>query len=417
MMQNNINAKSIYSCLDGAPVPGGLALGASGNLMTRYDVIAVHFGEIWLKGRNRSQFIAVLRRNIERALYGERYIELRVERDRFMIYLGDDSDQRSIMEKLGCVFGISWFALSVIAGQSIEEIAAGAGKLAEDAKWNGGVRVAASRSYKGYKYTSDGVVGELLKMQDRLPFHMDKDGPGRLFINIREGDAVLCSEKIRGLGGLPVGASGRAVVLLSGGIDSPVAAFLAMKRGLSPVYLHVHAFPDNGSAEKSKVGELVAHLSRHSGSSRIYYVPAHVFQAAATRAPQSHELVLFRYFLYRLAERVAKKENAIAIVTGESLGQVASQTAPNMLASQQGVKSLLVRPLVCMDKEEIIGIAKRIGTYDTSIRKYPDVCSMRARHPATSAKADDVIRLYRKCMLSKALSATLNRMAVVNVDL
>ena len=212
------------------------------------------------------------------------------------------------------------------------------------------------------------MVKYFIKNTKKLKFKIDKDAETDLYINATKDFTFLYTERIQGAGGLPVGSSGNAVVLLSGGIDSPLATFYAMKRGLRPIYMHVHAFPNNKDVKLSKIKELVKILSAYSVNPKTYLMPGHVFQSAAMKIHNKYELVLFKSFLYRLAEGIAEKEEAEAIVSGESLGQVASQTIGNLTASQIGIKRFIMRPLIGFDKQEIINMAKKIGTFDVSIQ-------------------------------------------------
>ncbi len=381
----------------------------------KYDAIAIHFGEIWLKGRNRGAFVKRLYRNIMAAIEGESFDKLVNERDRLMLYLSKDSDIERIESSLGRVFGVSWYAPVLIVTNKIPDILK-AGKAVVNNSGVEKVKISASRSYKGLSYDSTDVVSAFLK-DKKLGFDADKNSEHELNINIRANDALLRMGKIKGRGGLPVGSSGKAVILLSGGIDSPLSAFYAMKKGLIPIYLHIHAFPSNDIAEKSKIGSIVSMLSRYSNGAKIYYVPAHVFQAHTVKIPKSHELVLFKYFAYMLAEQVAKKEGAKVIVTGESLAQVASQTVDNLIASEQDTKLFIMRPLIGFDKQQIINEAKNLGTYELSIQEYPDVCSFRARHPSTAANASFVKKLVRSAKLRTALGTTLRKSISLDVGM
>ena len=173
-------------------------------------------------------------------------------------------------------------------------------------------------------------------------------------------------------------------MLLSGGIDSPVAAWYAMKRGMQPIYVHIHSFQNADEAMKGKIPVLIKTLSGFHPRYSAYFVPSHIFQAASMGLGK-YELVMMKTFFLRLAEQVALKEGAHAIFTGESLGQVASQTAENIEAEQFGLKVPVLRPLIGYDKEEIIKVARAIGTYDQSITQYRDVCSMNAKNPVTNS--------------------------------
>ena len=374
--------------------------------MHQYNAVVIHFGEIWLKGKNRSSFINRLLGNVKLALEGERYSELANERDRFMLYLNDDSDIGSITGKLRYVFGVEWFAPVVFAENDIGSIISTAKKLL---KKGDKVKVVAHRSYKELDFTSTDVVSAFIKRAGSLPFMIDKEARSHLFINATKTGTIMHTDKMRGPGGLPVGCSGKAVVLFSGGIDSPVAAYYAMKRGLFPIYLHVHALESNDAVDGTKIGKLMKILSRYCRNNVSYYVPAHVFQAKAIKTPRKYELVLFKRFLIKLSERIAKEEGALAIVTGEGLGQVASQTVKNLAASERGSKLFIMRPLIGFDKNEIVGKATDIGTFDISKGSYKDVCSFNALNPSTGSEASVINELYRSAGIGRAVTESFKR--------
>ncbi len=371
--------------------------------MVRYYAIVVHYGELWLKGRNRNAFIDRLKANIRESLKGCG-ATITDGRDRILLKFGSKRNLDEAAWRLRFIPGISWFAPAVISRNTLASIVASANKMfgSKDI-----VRISAKRSYKGTAFNSYQIVSEFIKRSKRLNFKIDRDAEKELSLSVTKSGTILTASKISGIGGLPVGSSGKAVVLLSGGIDSPVAAVYAMKRGMNAVYLHMHAFNNNEEAASSKMHDLVDVLSRYSVRPKVYYAPAYVFQSATMKIPRKYELVLFRRFLYRLAEEIAEKEHANAIVTGESLGQVASQTIANMAASQGGIKPIIIRPLIGFDKREIIDIAKSIGTYDISIRRYKDVCSIGVRNPSTGMGGKLVDRLYKDCRLDAVLKRTL----------
>ena len=370
--------------------------------MGKYDAVVVHYGELWLKGRNRSGFIERLKDNIRIALKGCG-VKIVDDRDRLALYFKDQKSLNTALERLKYVPGISWFGPVMIAKNTIASIISSSNKMLGSKDT---IRIVAKRSYKDVKFDSYQIVSEFIKKSKSLKFKIDKDADAELLINVTSGGTFLCSKKTDGLGGLPVGSSGRAVVLLSGGIDSPLAAVYAMKRGLDVIYLHMHAFNNNKEAASSKMAALLKVLSRYSPSQKVYYAPAYIFQSATMKIPRKYELVVFRRFLYKLAGEVTKKERANAIVTGESLGQVASQTIGNMTSSQEGIEQLIIRPLIGFDKREIIEQAKRIGTFNISIRPYKDVCSIGVKNPSTNMNAKLVTRLYSSCKLDLALERT-----------
>ncbi len=371
------------------------------------EIIIVRFGELWLKGANRSQFVSRLMGNVKASLEGEAYSEIRNEYDRFVIYLSSKSNTRSIESKLSKVAGISNVSRGAISRNEIQDIIAKAKALNADME---SVRIEAHRSYKISEFNSRDVISGFLKAKD-LGFGLDMSSKKIIYVNVTKDHSLIYMDKIHGIGGLPVGTSGKAVVLLSGGIDSPVASFCAMKRGLEPIYLHMHTFPKNNAAMKSKIPRIISVLSGFYPGSRSYYAPAHIFQASVAGIPAKYELVLFKKFMYRLAGRIAKDEGAKAIVTGESLGQVASQTVENLTSSQQGIDTLIVRPLIGMNKDEIINKAVEIGTYGLSIQEYRDVCSIKIRNPATKTKPVMIEKLYERYKLPDALDRTYESMS------
>ncbi|MCL5430379.1 MAG: tRNA 4-thiouridine(8) synthase ThiI [Candidatus Marsarchaeota archaeon] len=376
-----------------------------------YEHIEIHFGEIWLKGRNRSAFVNRLYQNIKSALKCESYDRLDNSYDRFVLLPNKKSDLASIENRLSKVFGISWFAPVMSCKNNINDMLKHSSKLIKGQDF----RVEAHRAYKGTKFNSQDIVKGFIDNQKKIGFNADRESKNVLHINVLKDKSVMYTNKIHGAGGLPLGVSGRAVVLLSGGIDSPVASYYAMKRGLEPIYLHMHAFSDNKTAEKSKMKSILNVLSEYSPDSKVYFVPSHPFTVSILGVKPKYELVLFKRFLYRLAEQVAEKENAEVVATGESLGQVASQTVRNLIASERGSKLLAMRPLIGFDKQEIIDIAKRIGTYGLSIQEYPDVCSLRARNPSTGARSDIIDELYKKHKLDKAIDESLKKASAMKI--
>jgi tRNA uracil 4-sulfurtransferase len=378
--------------------------------MDKYQGIVIHFGEIWLKGRNRGSFVRRLYDNIESALEDEEYAELKNLRDRFFLVFNGKSDSASIQDKLSYVFGISRFSPVITCDNDLDSIMKSANTLLGK---RDKVRIVPHRSVKNLSFNSSDIVSYFIKNTGDLNFRIDKNADKDLYINATKELAFIYTEKIAGANGLPVGSSGSGVVLLSGGIDSPVAAYYAMKRGLKPIYMHVHAFPSNNDERLLKIKELVDILSKYSKDCSLYLIPGHVFQSAALKIPRKYELVLFKLFLYKLAEGIVKREKADGIVSGESLGQVASQTIGNLTSSQRQIKPFIMRPLIGFDKQEIINAAKGIGTYDQSIKKYKDVCSIAARSPATNSDYSTIRKLWKKASMDSALKLTMKRMTAI----
>ncbi len=381
-------------------------------------VILVHFGELWLRGKNRPSYIAVLRHNIIRQLNGERF-KLYYKYDRFLIEPDADEDLEKIVGKLSHVFGISRIAVAEGAAPELGAIVSAASKAIEalsagDAKR---LRIVSHRSYKNLPFDSNDIVkslSEVARSSGLIPVNKGYDTT--LFVNVTKESAYIYDNNLAGQRGLPVGSSGKCIVLFSGGIDSPVAAWFAMKRGLIPVYLHVHPSLKQEGLKETKIHRLTEMLSEYYPGYKAYYIPAHIFQAAATKAEKRYEGVLFKAFLFRLAEKIAKKEGAKIMVTGESIGQVASQTIDNIAASQYGIKMPVVMPLSGFDKEEIISVARTIGTYEESIKPYRDVCAMGANKPATTTGIDRMKKMLKDISMGDVVRRSMKLAYVVEKE-
>lgn len=345
-------------------------------------IIIVHFGELWLRGKNRNGYIQTLKRNITDQLSGEAFT-LKDDYDRLIITPGKRSEIDDIASKVSKVFGVSAYEVAYISKPTLKDIVSTSISLIKKEKLKK-VKIIPHRSHKEFKFDSMDIIRELAKVAERIGANpVVKGFKSQIYISVKKDAAYIFSEKRRGAGGLPVGTSGRCIVLLSGGIDSPVAAWYAMKRGLIPIYVHVHGFSSNDEASSSKISKIVRILSEYYPTTRTYYIPSHIFQMGAMKTGK-YELVMMKGFMLRVAEEIAKKEGAGAIVTGESLGQVASQTLSNIAAEESMSGIPILRPLIGMDKLEITEYARRIGTYEESIKPYKDVCSITSRNPAIS---------------------------------
>jgi thiamine biosynthesis protein ThiI len=377
-------------------------------------LVIAHFGELWLKGHNRNEYIARLMRNVAEQLSGE---SCSVQRnyDRIIIRLTGDSDLGSIRAKVGRTFGLSGYEVATVAEPKVAKISALARKMLRSRKGAKSVRINSHRSDKTLPFDSVEIIRRVRKAAEGLGIVPDtRQFDTELNISVTGEAAFLSLDRSRGPGGLPVGSSGKGVVLMSGGIDSPVAAWYAMKRGVSPVYVHLHAFQDPGEALNGKVADILATLSGFYPHYKAYFVPAHIFQAGSFRYGR-YELILLKAFMLRLAERVANRERACSVFTGESLGQVASQTPANLLASQSGTRIPVLRPLIGFDKEEIIRVARAIGTYEDSIRQYRDVCSINARNPTLSADPAATRRMLREMNIGGIVTRSLKAARIVTL--
>ena len=370
------------------------------------DCIGIHYPEISLKGDNRPYFVRKLRDNTRKALKGESF-SVETLHDRMLVNLTDDSDKTRIASKLRKVFGISHFYFARSCERDMRKMNEEAAALLGKEKT---FKIKSSRAAKDFLSSPEinKAMGEEL---EKTGYVVDLEKPKvTLFIDILKDRALLYTEKIKCPGGLPVGSSGKVAVLFSGGIDSPVAAWHMMKRGCRPVYVHFYALRNAEEVKTSKIGELVRKLSEYSNTARLYIVPYDLF---AVSVVGRNELILFRRFMNRIAEKISQKENAKALVTGESVGQVASQTLDNIAASDEVVTMPILRPLVGMNKDEIIEKAILIGTYEASIKEYKDCCSIIAVHPKTRAKLGEIKEDEGKLNMDELIEKTLERAEIV----
>jgi thiamine biosynthesis protein ThiI len=363
--------------------------------------IVCHYDEIGLKGNNRGDFENKLISNIQekmetRGLQGE------VKRIFGRIVIKTQGEEKNIWEEiLKHTFGMVNFSFAQKINPEINNIIEEVIKMIGDTNSGKTFRISSSRSNKNYPLNSQEInrkVGEAVFNKLNLKVNLE-DPDLNCFIEIVNKDAYIFINKFAGPGGLPVGSSGRAIVLLSGGIDSPVAAWYANKRGLATDFIHFHSYPHTTKASIEKVKKLFEVLKNYgSANSKLYLFPfVDLQKKILTRAPEKYRIILYRRFMLRLAEELAKKNKAKVLITGESLGQVASQTIENISVVEEAANILILRPLIGFDKKEIINQARQIGTYDISILPHEDCCIVfMPRHPETRGKINDVLEIEKE---------------------
>ena len=355
--------------------------------------VIVHYQEIALKGKNRPWFVARLVRNIRQALGDLDVRDVRALMGRIEVVLGPAADWSVIKERLGRVFGIANFARAGRAPLDVEAIAQAI--LDDlDADDPPSFRLSARRADKRFALTSPEIEREVGgRIKEARGWHVDLGNPAlTIHVEALTDQAFYYFGKERGAGGLPVGASGRVVCLLSGGIDSPVAAWRMMRRGCRVLFVHFHSYPILSRASQEKVRELAALLTRFQFNSTLFLVPfGEIQQRVVLAIAPPLRVVIYRRLMMRIAEAIAREHRGRALTTGEVVGQVASQTLENMTAINEVVSMPVLRPLVGMDKEEITTEAQRLGTYPISIIPDQDCCTLfTPRHPATKARLSDV---------------------------
>ena len=356
----------------------------------RYDHILIRYGELSLKGKNRNSFIKQLMVNVKKALKSFETLEFERQHDRMYIYLHDENAEQ-VSEVLKKVFGISSFSLAIKTKPDMDEIIQ-ACLDSQDLDACKTFKVAARRSDKTFPIISDQmnrlVATAILKNSN---WKVDVHNPDvKVVVEVHKDAAYIMTDRIEGAGGYPVGVGGKAMVLLSGGIDSPVASYLMMKRGTHIECIHYASPPYTSQNAQDKVMELAQQICGYQGDLLVHIVPFTNLQLAIYQhADESYAITLMRRMMMRIATGLAEKRHAQAIATGESIGQVASQTLESMQAINEVTSTPIIRPVVCMDKVEIIDLAKKIGTYETSILPYEDCCTIfTPKNPVTKPKID-----------------------------
>lgn len=377
--------------------------------------IVCHYDEIGLKGRNRKFFEEKLAENIkvsaEKKIPGC-FIYIKRMSGRIIGEIEEGKANKKALEDiLKNIPGIANFSFAEEVKQNIEDIGKKSVEILEGKKFKT-FRVSAQRANKSFLLTSQEInegVGALIVEKLNKGVKLE-EADLELFIEIVEKTAFIYTEKIKGVGGLPVSSGGKTVSMLSGGIDSPVASFFAMRRGSQTVFVHFHSVPQTSPASLEKVDEIAQVLSKFQPESKIYKVPfLDIQKQIYLKTPPKLRVVLYRRFMLRIAEEIAKKEGALAIVTGESLGQVASQTLENISAIQEAASIPIFRPLIGMDKKEIIKKAEEIGTYSISISAADDCCSLFIpKDPETKAKIEEVRATEKELEVEKLVQTAIN---------
>ena len=367
--------------------------------------ILVHYGELALKGKNRRLFENKLIENIKKATGGK----VRRFEGRLLVEDGDS-------DSLNNVFGISWFAPSYRVKKDLKAIKELIiEKTGERINGDPTFGIFVKRVDKKFPYTSMEVakdIGEEIVRKYKLEVNL-KNPELPIYIEVAD-EVFVHFEKVEGLGGLPVGVSGRALGLLSGGIDSPVASYLIMKRGCNVDFIHFHVFAGNRAIDNTKIADLVSTLNKYQFGTRVFLAPYKLFQVALmkNKVGPGYELILFRRFMARVAERVAKEWGLQALVTGDSLGQVASQTIENLNLTGNAVSLPVLQPLISFDKGEIVRLARQIGTYDISIRPYKDCCSIIAPNPKIKPRLSHVEAYEQRMNIDRVINETLELIEV-----
>ena len=355
--------------------------------------IIARYHEIALKRGNRPMFVRQLVNNIGRALRGTGVRRVKSAPGRIVVALGKNADWETICARLPKVFGIVNFALAQRSERNIDDLTAGILAAIEGRRF-ASFAIQTKRADKSFPMTSpeiNAVIGAAVKEKSAAAVNLS-DPELRITVDILPREAFFSLGKLPGAGGLPVGTSGRVVSLLSGGIDSPVAAWRMMRRGCRLDFVHFHGAPFQDRASRDKAVELARALTPYQFESRLHLVAfGEVQREIVAQVRRPYRVVLYRRMMLRIASAIARQVQAQALVTGESLGQVASQTLENLTTIEDAAELPVLRPLVGMDKNEITEQAQAIGTYEISIQPDQDCCQLFVpRHPATRTTVAEV---------------------------
>ena len=363
-----------------------------------YDHILLRYGELTTKGKNRKEFTRQLVNNIKKRLSDFKNLEYVTQYDGLFIKLNGE-DYSKIKEYLKTVFGYSFFAASIKVDREIEKIKEACLSIAQEKDYKT-FKMSSRRNDKSYPIHSDELnricATHILKNSE---LKVDVHNPDlMIYLVIKHDAAYIMSEKVYGPGGYPVGINGRALLMMSGGIDSPVAGYLTMKRGLSLECIHFASQPYTSKQALDKVLELARILSNYQENIIVHIIPFTDLQLAIYKyTDEPYCVTEMRRMMYRIADRIVKNRKLTLITNGESVGQVASQTPESIKVIEEVTDELILRPVCMMDKLEIIDVARKIGTYDTSILPYEDCCTIfDPKNPVTKPKLDRCIHYEEK---------------------
>ena len=379
----------------------------------------IRCGEVALKGMNKPYFEKMLHDKFRARLKRLSLNDIKLHRREGLIFLYDyaNHDEEQIISAVSKVFGVSSISKAIEVASELEEIKSAAVTYMKGLIEKRGAftfKAEAKRADKTFPIKSpelSRMVGAAVLKGCKVLSVNVHEPQVRLFINVRKDKTYIYEDKISAIGGLPLGTNGKGMVLLSGGIDSPVAAFMMARRGMLIDAVHFHSYPYTSPRAQQKVEELAELVSDYCGKINMYIINLLPIQEAIVKnCPAEETTILVRRFMMRIAQKVAEANDALMLITGENLGQVASQTAQAIVASDSVVSMPVMRPLISMDKVEIMEIAKDIGTYEKSIEPYEDCCTVfLPKHPVTKPKLENLekseSRLDVEALIKQALES------------
>lgn len=385
-------------------------------MMNEEKIFIVRCGEVALKGMNKPYFERVLVERIKKNL--KNIAGHKVSRKEGLIFVRVplESDTDEVIAEISKVFGVSSVSPALEVESELNAIGSKAVEFMNSMIKNEGVKtfkVEAKRADKNYPIKSPEIAARVgaYVLKGCKVLKVDVHNPDcHLFVDLRVDKTYIYSKKINGLGGLPLGTNGRGMVLLSGGIDSPVAAWMMAKRGMVIDAVHFHSYPYTSPRAQQKVEELAEIISSYCGKINMTVINLLPIQEEiVSNCPEDETTILVRRFMMRIAEKIALKQNDLMLITGENLGQVASQTAEALVVTDQSVELPVMRPLIGMDKVEIMDMARKIGTYEKSIEPYEDCCTVfLPKHPVTKPRLEKILNSESKLDVDSLVEMAIN---------
>ena len=387
----------------------------------QFDHLLVRYGELTLKGTNRKMFVNQLKDNVKRALIPLRGYHVKGKRDRMYIELYPEADINEIIQRVSKVYGIKSISPVIKIDKNEEKINQSAIQLSQDFVKGSTFKVDVKRVDKSFRLDTyelqRQVGGAILKENNNITVNV-KNPDYEIKIEVRM-DAIYIYEKvIAGAGGLPVGTGGKTLLMLSGGIDSPVAGIEVMKRGVTVEAIHFHSPPFTSEKAKDKVIELTRILAERVGPIKLHLVPFTEIQKQINKVVHPrYTMTSTRRMMMRISDKVVHQINANAIVNGENLGQVASQTLKSMYAINHVTATPVLRPLLTLDKEDIIKKAKELGTFETSIQPYEDCCTIfTPKNPVTEPDFDKVVKYESVFNFDEMIENAVENIETLTID-
>ncbi|MCG7825669.1 tRNA uracil 4-sulfurtransferase ThiI [Staphylococcus epidermidis] len=387
----------------------------------QYDHLLVRYGELTLKGTNRKIFINQLKDNVKRALIPLSGYHVKGKRDRMYIELSPEADINEIIQRLSKVYGIKSISPVIKIDKNEEKINQSAIQLSQNFEKGSTFKVDVKRVDKSFRLDTyelqRQVGGAILKENNNITVNV-KNPDYEIKIEVRMGAIYIYEKVIAGAGGLPVGTGGKTLLMLSGGIDSPVAGIEVMKRGVTVEAIHFHSPPFTSEKAKDKVIELTRILAERVGPIKLHLVPFTEIQKQINKVVHSrYTMTSTRRMMMRISDKVVHQINANAIVNGENLGQVASQTLKSMYAINHVTATPVLRPLLTLDKEDIIKKAKELGTFETSIQPYEDCCTIfTPKNPVTEPDFDKVVKYESVFNFDEMIENAVENIETLTID-